>query len=368
MFGRRSLRRFRIDRWAGLITAFFAAIPAVWCVAAETIQFKGADGEVRQVVGEPLVTAKDGGQMVLTDEGRMLIIQPETVVSRQSDETAMVPISADEMSRRLLEELPPGFAIYRTKNYVLAHNTHESYVRWVGGLFESLHRGFHAYFKNQGVALDEPRFPLVGLVFADRASFDAYATSELGDAGASVIGYYNLETNRMTTFNVPDAERNVATIIHEATHQLAYNTGLQTRFADNPMWISEGLAVFFESPNFATPSGWRGVGRINGVNLSRFRKYQANRPADSLVTLLSDDTRFRHPSTAPDAYAEAWAMTYFLIRTRRKQFFLYLNELGKGKPLVERDRRERIELFQQIFETDLPTLDRQFLTYMAKVK
>jgi len=368
MFGRRNLCHFRIERWAGLFAAFCLTIQTPRCDAVETIQYKDAGGETRQVIGEPLVTAKDGGQMVLTDEGRMLIIQPETVVSRRSDETPLVPISAEEVSRRLLEELPPGFAIYRTKNYVLAHNTNENYVRWVGGLFESLHRGFHAYFKNQGVTLQAPRFPLVGLVFADRASFDAYATSELGEAGGSVIGYYNLETNRMTTFNVPDAERNVATIIHEATHQLAYNTGLQTRFADNPMWISEGLAVFFESPNFATPSGWRGVGRVNTVNLNRFRNYQPHRTPDSLVTLLSDDTRFRHPSTAPDAYAEAWAMTYFLIRTRRKQFFQYLSELGKGKPLVERDRRERIELFQQIFDTDLPTLDRQFLAYMAKVQ
>ena len=47
----------------------------------------------------------------------------------------------------------------------------------------------------------------------------------------------------MTTFNVPDWERNVATIIHEATHQLAYNSGMQRRYADNPMWVSEGLAT-----------------------------------------------------------------------------------------------------------------------------
>ena len=336
--------------------------------AAERIRFKSAEGKAIEIVGEALVTAQDGGQMVLTDDGKMLIVQPETVISRETTTEQLMPVDVEEISRRLLADLPKGFAIYRTKNYVIAHNTSDAYVRWVGGLFESLHRGFHAYFKNQGMALSEPRFPLVALVFADRQSFDNYATAELGDAGGSVIGYYNLETNRMTTFNVPNAERNVATIIHEATHQLAYNTGLQTRFADNPMWLSEGLAVFFESPNFANPSGWKGVGRVNTVNLARFRKFQQSRPQDSLITLLSDDSRFRNEATATDAYAEAWAMTFFLIRTKRKEYFQYMKELSECKPLVQRDRRERIEMFQRVFDIDLPTLDRQFQLYMARVQ
>jgi hypothetical protein len=336
--------------------------------AAERIRYKNPAGQEVEVVGEALVTAQDGGQMLLTDDGQMLIIQPEKIVSKETTVDPLVPIGAEEMGRRLLAGLPEGFSIHRTKNYVIAHNTSDAYVRWVGGLFESLHRGFHAYFKNQGMTLSQPRFPLVALVFADRQSFDKYAVTELGEAGGAVIGYYNLETNRMTTFNVPNAERNIATIIHEATHQLAYNTGLQTRFADNPMWLSEGLAVFFESPNFDNPSGWKGVGRVNSVNLARFRNYLRSRPTDSLITLLSDDSRFRNEVTATDAYAEAWAMTYFLIRTKRKEYFQYMKELSESKPLVTRDRRERIEMFQRIFGTDLATLDRQFLLYMSRVQ
>jgi hypothetical protein len=351
----------------GLAVSICVALTPI-TFAAERIRYKTDKGNEVEIVGEALVTAQDGGQMILTDDGQMLIVQPETVISRETTPEPLTPVDADEMSRRLLANLPDGFAIYRTKNYVIAHNTNDAYVRWVGSLFESLHRGFHAYFKNQSMTLSQPRFPLVALVFANRQSFDQYAKSELGDAGGSVIGYYNLETNRMTTFNVPNPERNVATIIHEATHQLAYNTGLQTRFADNPMWFSEGLAVFFESPNFTTPTGWKGIGRVNTVNLARFRRYQQSRPQDSLITLISDDLRFRNEATAEDAYAEAWAMTYFLIRTKRKEYFQYMKELSESKPLVQLDRRERIEMFQRIFDTDLPTLDRQFLLYMSRVQ
>lgn len=353
-----------------LVAGLFAStgLATTRSAAVERIAYQAPGGQPKEVVAKALVTAQDGGQMVVTDDGQMLIIQPEWILTRSSDAEPLVPVDANEAGRRLLAEMSPGFAIYRTKNYVIVHNTHDGHVRWVGGLFESLHLGFHRFFKNQGWDLSAPEYPLVALVFADRASFEAYARPELGDMAAAVIGYYNLETNRMTTFNVPNAERNVATIIHEATHQLAYNTGLQTRFADNPMWVSEGLAMFFEAPNFNNPSGWRGIGRVNSVKLNDFRLYARNRPGDSLATLLSDDSRFRNNATARDAYAEAWALTYYLLKTRKKSYIQYLRALSEDKPLVERNRRERIDMFERIFEVDLATLDRDFINYMGKVR
>lgn len=332
------------------------------------IRYRKSETRELTIVGTPLVTAQDGGQMVLTDEGKLLVVQPESVLAREVVAGPFAPIDEEEMGRRLLAELPTGFAIHRTKNYVIAHNTIPNYVRWVGTLFDSLHRGFHQYFKKQSWPLEKPEFPLVAIVFADRASFEAYAREELGQASQTVIGYYNLETNRMITFYVPDAERNVATLVHEATHQLAYNTGLQTRFADNPMWVSEGLAVFFESPNFNNPSGWQGAGRVNRVNLLRFHDYVPRRGPTSLATLLSEDDRFRDPATAADAYSEAWAFTYFLMRTQKKEYIDFLKGLSRGKPLAQKNRLERIQQFEKALGVDLPTLDRKFMNFMSTVQ
>ena len=55
------------------------------------------------------------------------------------------------------------------------------------------------------------------------------------------------------------------TIVHEAVHQLAYNSTLQRRMADNPYWVSEGLATYFESPDLNSLRGWRNIGAINTV-------------------------------------------------------------------------------------------------------
>ncbi len=347
-------------------TAVVACCPPCWAI--ETVEFQTESGTEMKVDGEILVEAQDGGMMLLGDDGRIWTIQPDQISSRNADEQPLRPIDADEMDRRMLEEMPKGFSVYRTSHYVIVHNTNEAYVREVGTLFEKLYRGFFSYWKNQRWELPEPRFPLVALVFADRNTFLRHGTAEVGETAKSVIGYYHLASNRMTTYNVPNLERNIATIIHEATHQLAYNCNMQTRFADNPMWVSEGLATFFESPELNNPSGWRSIGRVNQVNLARWRKYLPNRPQESLLTLLSDDTRYRSAATATSAYAEGWALTYFLIKTRRKEYVQYLQMLSEGKPLVEKTRRERVQMFEEAFDTTLAEIDKAFVAYMRRVK
>ena len=107
------------------------------------------------------------------------------------------------------------------------------------------------------------------MVFRDKAGYRDYSQPELGEATNSIIGYYSLKSNRIVSYDLtgleqlrasgdrtgtmahisqmlrrPQAERTVATIIHEATHQIAFNSGLQRRFADNPLWLSEGLAIY----------------------------------------------------------------------------------------------------------------------------
>jgi hypothetical protein len=172
----------------------------------------------------------------------------------------------------------------------------------------------------------------------------------------------------MTTFNMPNLERNVATIVHEATHQLAYNCGVQQRFADNPMWVSEGLAMFFESPDFQSAAKWRGIGRVNHVNLKRWRDYLPGRPADSLVTLISDDARFRSSETAGNAYAESWALTYYLLRTHREEFVDYMKKLSCGKPMVENSPRQRVTLFEETFGKSVAEIDKALVNYMRRVR
>ncbi|MEE2934389.1 MAG: DUF1570 domain-containing protein [Planctomycetota bacterium] len=333
----------------------------------ETVTFRNGDEE-QTVNAKIMVEAQDGGLMLCAEDGHIWTLQPEQILSRESNDQPLVPITDDEMERRLLAELGDGFSIYRTQHYVVAYNSSEVYARQVAAMYEQLYRGFFTYWKNQYWKLPEPEYPLVSVVLRNHDAFMKYATKDIGETAKSVIGYYHLASNRMITFNVPDFERNVSTIIHEATHQLAYNCGLQARFADNPMWVSEGLATFFEAPDRRNPTRWRNIGRVNQVNLLRWRRYAPNRPSESLATLLADDQRFRSPASAASAYAECWALTYFLIKTRRKEYVDYLRTLSTGRPLAEKSPKERIELFEEAFDTTLAELDKDFVTFLRRVR
>lgn len=368
---RRPHQRLNRDMPRLVITSTLAMLLAVVArpaIGVETITFRDDDNTKREVVGEIMIEAHDGGVMLQGDDGRIWMIQPEQVIERQSDDLALQPLDNDQIEERLLNELKNGFSVFRTQHYVVVYNSSEEYAKQVAALFEQLYRGFFAYWKNQNWELPEPRFPLVALVFRDHSAFLKHARAEIGETADSVIGYYHLSSNRMTTFNVPNWERNVATIIHEATHQLAYNCGLQKRFADNPMWVSEGLATFFESPDLRNPGRWRSIGRVNQVNLMRWRQYVRNRPEESLTTLLADDTRYRNPASASEAYAEGWALTYFLIKTRRSEYVDYLKALSEGRPLAERTQRERIDMFEKAMDATLVEIDKDFVDYMRRVR
>jgi len=165
----------------------------------------------------------------------------------------------------------------------------------------------------------------------------------------------------------PEAERMVATIIHEATHQIAFNCGLQTRFADIPLWVSEGVAMYFEAPDLSNAKGWKTIGEINRPRLKALRDYAGRRPANSIHSLIIDDQRLRDPRQAVDAYAEAWALNYFLIRQKPKQYVTYLERLAAKGPLVWDEPAERLEEFKEAFG-DLDKLDTEFVRHMQKVR
>ncbi|HAC89334.1 MAG TPA: hypothetical protein DCF63_01700, partial [Planctomycetaceae bacterium] len=201
----------------------------------------------------------------------------------------------------LKPELGSDFKYHQTKNYVIAYNTSDIYAQWIGQLFERLYRGFNNYWNTRRVRLTKPRFPLVAVVFSDKQSYLMHAKRDIGDSASSMIGYYNMNTNRMFMYDLtgvdglvpasqkvtsqavinqilsrPEAERTVATIVHEAVHQLAFNSGLQVRLADNPLWLSEGLAMFFEAPDLQSPQGWK-IGNVNYHNFYLLAVYLPTR-------------------------------------------------------------------------------------------
>jgi hypothetical protein len=379
------------------IVAFMllAARPSAFCLAEETAVVRH-DGKTARLIGQAVVTAADGGVMLKTPDGKLWNITPEELVSHSEDDKPFVPFTAEQLKKQILEELPPGFDSVKTAHYLVFYNTSRGYALWCSALFERLYTAFISFWTHRGFKLHEPETPLVVVIYSDQKMYAKQSTDELQDAAKRVIGFYSLKTNRVKTYDLtgaesvrqpgdnkrmdaaqinellslPDASSMVSTLIHEATHQIAFNCGLQQRFADVPLWMSEGLAMYFETPDLSYGKGWRTVGEINPNRLHRFQNYLLRRPADSLETLLADDKRFRNrdSQTVLDAYAEAWALNYFLIRMHSKEYQSYLQRLSQKEPLVWDDPATRLKEFKACFGPDLAALDAEFVRYMARAK
>lgn len=350
------------------------------------------DGKTLQVSGKVVVEAQDGGILLMDRAGALWAITPEEKVSRSQTEQVYTPFTKEELSKELLRELPDGFKTHNTVHYLICYNTSQVYAQWCGALFERLYAGFTNYWEKRGFKLTEPSGPLIAFVFDDQTSFSQYSRKELGEATASIIGYYSLATNRVTMYDLtgadslngsgrgtsaeqinriltrPDAERTVATVIHEATHQIAFNCGLQTRYADIPLWLSEGIAIYFETPDLQNAKGWRGIGNVHRARLVDFRRSLGTRPKDSLSTLLSADARFRDPKLALTAYAESWALVHFLLKRYPEQFKAYLRLQAEKKPLLYDSPEDRLTEFQKSFDKELGELDTEFLRYAGSLR
>jgi hypothetical protein len=348
------------------------------------------DGMTFEVEGRLVLTAQDGGILVMARDGVLWNILPGEQVKHTSDEVPFKPLIKEQMSRSLLAQLPAGFEAHQTAHYVIFHNTSRAYAQWCGSLFERLYGAFHTYWTYKGVELTEPEFPLTAVVFADKRSYLKFSKEELEDAGESIIGYFSLATNRMTMYDLtgasaprngrertsaeinrvlssPEAVRTVSTIVHEATHQIAFNCGLHTRYSDCPRWFSEGVAMYFETPDLRSPKGWSGVGVTNRPRLAQFQESLPARPRDSLKTLLAGDKRFLSTKNASDTYAEAWALTHFLLRQHSKEYVEYLKLLAKKEPLVQDGPEKRTEEFEKCFG-DLKEVEAEFVKFMRRVR
>ena len=76
------------------------------------------DGRTLEATGKVLVTAQDGGLLLLARDGVLWLIPPEEQVKHTTDGKPFAPLSRDELSKRLLAELPQGFKVYSTPSTI----------------------------------------------------------------------------------------------------------------------------------------------------------------------------------------------------------------------------------------------------------
>jgi hypothetical protein len=369
-------------------TAGFGAADEPPVAAFERVEVRG-EGRGRTLEGTIVVEAVDGGLLLEMPDERYELLQPDHIVSRRPLAAGPPEESPRELGRRILAELPAGFDLHVTKHYVVCFNTSREYAAWCAGLFERLHDVFVTFWTNAGLELERPERPLIVVIFADRQAYEAFASRDLGAATDRIVGYYNLLSNRITTFDLtgsdalprppgrpvgragtdilasPEAASLVSTLVHEATHQMAFNSGMHRRLAPVPLWVSEGIATYFETPDLKNARGWRGIGGVNGPRLDRF--LESYRPG-CLREIVAGDETFRRADEGLDAYARAWAVTHYLLQTRKAAFADYLRTLAAKPPCGEDSADRRLREFEAAFSEAPDRLEEPLLRYMSRLR
>ncbi len=348
-------------------------------------------GKSITLMGEILIEAQDDSLLFEANDGQLWTVKPDEVKTKKVNDTEVAAIEPEQLAEELLDELPDGFRILQMDHYLVAYQTEKVYARWIANLYEGrLYSAFEKFWRKKKVPLTETKYPLVTIIFSNKAEYERYVTRELGELPGSMVAYYNLMTNRVAMYDLltdelggsrPSDERKlnevlsnpraipmVATIIHEATHQLIFNRGLQQRLADTPLWLNEGLALYFEAPDLRNRRGWRMPGRLNQPRFDLFAQNYSLRKANAIELMVTDDTPFQTAETGLAAYADAWAFNHFLLNRRAKEFAGYLQHMSKHKPLATVTTKQRLADFQKYFGDDLERLERDFIKYMRKLR
>lgn len=278
----------------------------------------------------------------------------------------LVASTQQQVWQHLRGEFGTPFSIKATKHYLVVYPA-DRVDRW-SSLLENLYSDFHGFFQSHRHALPRTRFPLVVIVLPNReALLQTAALSGHADP-RKIAGYYCDRSNRIWIYAPPSNSRQLPlsdhiTLRHEATHQLAFNTGIHERFGTTPRWLAEGLAMFFEMPqqpaslrtrDSQSESALRQTAFLNRGDSPRGR----NVP---LKLLITDDSLFQQ---SPElAYAQSASLTRFLIRTHPAGYVGYLKHVATRPRFTFYAARTRQTDFSSCFPGNMARLESQWRAF-----
>lgn len=351
-----------------------------------TASVSAFDSTRKNLEGRILVEAKDGGMLLEERNGRVRQLMPDMIHERTATEIAFTPLSAEELSADLLAQVPSGFEVTQTEHYVICSNSAEEYAEFCGKLLERVFEEYFKFMKEQEFAVREPAGKLPIIIFESEREFKEFATRQHPETSFdNTPGYYSIRENQTLLMDLTrdrsirsaaairrrlaDQPLQVATMVHEAVHQLAFNSGLQVRMTDNPLWFSEGLALYFEPIVPRSSMLWTKPGIVSARHHPTFVKVtEGGTPSVSLEDLVGADKSFFASDKVAAAYAESWALTTYLFRQQKEGMKKYVTNLSQRKPLQLLTPEQRLQEFQQAFGKSPDEIESDVVSYVRRLR
>ncbi|MBI3464765.1 MAG: DUF1570 domain-containing protein [Planctomycetes bacterium] len=314
-----------------------------------------------------------------------------------------------------------GMKIATSKHFILLHDTPERPAKGRKkpraqerlDLLELVYESFLMTFYSRGVELEIPKERMKVVLFNDYQNYLDFA-KRLDPGLQSAIGFWDPKRNVSVFFDhatdetfkalqkmsdqlqrqkeeafrlkakgvgdmiqfantlelliqVAQENQDIEVVSHEATHQLAGNTGLFPRHVMIPSWVHEGMATYFESPNDAA---WSGIGAVNELRLDFYRALEGDREHSNIDFIVGDQIfdYARTHGALLHGYGQAWALTHFLVESHFDKLMTYYRKLGEMPPDVVLSADLLNKLFNEAFPMERGALDQEWRGYMRELK
>jgi hypothetical protein len=320
---------------------------------AEAIAGEGRRVIVEDEVGQPvvgLVHVEVGDKFVaFLPSGRLITTAKDHAIATDRD---FEPATKELLIERFRESAFRNFQTKTTRRYLYVYNCTQPFVDGTSRILETMYPGLVRWCKNNGLEPNDPRFPMVVLIFATEHEFQTYRPMPDG-----VVAYYNTVTNQVVMYEqrklfeaAPEIalKQSVSTIAHEGVHQILHNIDVQDRLARWPVWFSEGLAEYFAPTDVKGRIRWKGVGHTNDLRLRELLIFfQRNNRESTRGQLLRQSVESRALNSL--GYAMSWSAVDYFAKRRKRAFAAYLKDVSALKPL---ESDAPAELFTKHFGTD----------------
>jgi len=286
-------------------------------------------------------------------------------------------------------DLGHQFKPYLTKHFIILSDADANWIRAQGGRLERTHHQFYRVTQKLGLNPLPLTERLLCIVFNNHADFVQFAAKHNEGQAQWVAGYYSPKPNYVVFYNTAtspsfqsawetleqwedrlsdtqsawrEAQRtrqtdrasqlrqqsqqlkesinkeiarlhrlsdSVVTVktVHEATHQLAFNTNIQSRTREYPFWMTEGFAVCMETDRTSAAFGPEYRYEIRQKRFDELLDKGHLLSLAQLITLTSVPENDQQQ--ADIMYHQSYALFTWLYRFRREalgQYMLALNE------------------------------------------
>ncbi len=296
--------------------------------------------------------------------------------------TSSRPLDKSQLRSTLAVRFPRS-QIADSEHYLIVSDLDSTTNDTACRLLEKVYTEFFSFWRELGWELSEPPEPLVVVLLSNPVSYGRQLVEEFGVGAAWMPSFYGLQSNWVVV--QADVRRQngawdggrqksslssltTGNVVHEATHQLMMNSGMQARSGNNPLWVSEGVAVYFEATSDSADLGWRRPGEFNARRMPLLRSAVDSLSRDDIARMLGSDQVFRDTGRSSAYYSLAWGWNHFLFHRHRQAYVEYLQELSQSSPLQAMTADQRVEEFSRHFDESLDVLVGQFRRYCSKIR